>query len=186
MELTDQDAYDVIEDLSPNVKYFAVYDGHGAKGREAADGLKKEIRKKLVADKKDCKIQRTPKVESYFKDLFKSIQKKLSNTNDFELSGTCAISVLIVDNKMFAINVGDSRCVLGQRKGGDEKKSGEKICIEMSIDQKPMRDDEKKEYKKKEEKSVKKFLEPLGSSEKTMKFQDWRLLEVLEILLLMK
>ena len=52
MELTDQDAFDIIEDLSPNVKYFAVYDGHGAKGREAADGLKKEIRKKLMADKK--------------------------------------------------------------------------------------------------------------------------------------
>ena len=36
------------------------------------------------------------------------------------------------------------------KKGGDEKKGGEKICIEMSIDQKPMRDDEKKEYKEKE------------------------------------
>ena len=33
MELTDQDAYDIIEDLSPKVKYFAEYDGHGAKGR---------------------------------------------------------------------------------------------------------------------------------------------------------
>ena len=123
MELTDQDAFDIIEDLSPNVKYFAVYDGHGVKGREAADGLKKEIRKKLIADKKKIpKFKELQKVESYFKDLFKSIQKKLSNTNDFELSGTCAICVLIVDNKMFAINVGDSRCVLGQRKGGGRKK----------------------------------------------------------------
>ena len=52
MELTDQDAFDIIEDLSPNVKYFAVYDDHGAKGREAGDGLKKEIRKKLMEDKK--------------------------------------------------------------------------------------------------------------------------------------
>ena len=115
MELTDQDAFDIIEDLSPNVKYFAVYDGHGAKGREAAEGLKKEIRKKLVADKKKIpKFKELQKVESYFKDLFKSIQKKLSNTNDFELtfidifcqicyvlkeetlSGTCAICVLII------------------------------------------------------------------------------------------
>ena len=52
MDLTNQDVYDVITDLAENVKYFAVYDGHGAKGREAAEGLKKEIRKKLVADKK--------------------------------------------------------------------------------------------------------------------------------------
>ena len=50
---------------------------------------------------------------------------------------------------MFSINVGDSRCVLGQRKGGDEKKGGEKICIEMSIEKKPMRDDEKKENTRK-------------------------------------
>ena len=150
MELTDQDTWDVIEEISPNVKYFAVYDGHGVKGREAADGLKKEIHKKLVSDKKKIpKLKELSKVESYFKDLFKSIQKKLSGTNDYELSGTCAICVLIVDNKMFAINVGDSRCVLGQRKGGEERKGGEKICLEMSIDQKPMRDDEKKRIQEK-------------------------------------
>ena len=145
MELTDQDTWDIIEDISPNVKYFAVYDGHGVKGREAADGLRKEINRKLHSDKnKIIKLKELQRVESYFRDLFKSIQKKLSGTNDYELSGTCAICVLIVDNKMFSINVGDSRCVLGQRKGGDDKKSGEKICLEMSIDQKPMRDDEKK------------------------------------------
>ena len=50
---------------------------------------------------------------------------------------------------MFAINVGDSRCVLGQRKGGEERKGGEKICLEMSIDQKPMRDGEKKRIQEK-------------------------------------
>ena len=50
---------------------------------------------------------------------------------------------------MFAINVGDSRCVLGQRKGEEERKSGEKICLEMSIDQKLMRDDEKKRIQEK-------------------------------------
>ena len=50
---------------------------------------------------------------------------------------------------MFAINVGDSHCVLGQRKGGEERKGGEKICLEMSIDQKPMRDGEKKKNSRK-------------------------------------
>ena len=67
----------------------------------------------------------------------------MAGTNEYDLSGTCSISVLLVDNKMFVINLGDSRCVLGQRKGGDDKKLGEKIGIEMSIDQKPMREDEK-------------------------------------------
>ena len=40
--------------------------------------------------------------------------------------------------------------VFQAKERGDEKKGGEKICIEMSIGQKPMRDDEKKEYKEKE------------------------------------
>ena len=144
MELTDQDAWDIIEDISPNVKYFAVYDGHGTKGLQAAEGLKTEIRKRLYNDKKIISnFKDINKVESYFKNLYKGIQKKLAGTNEYDLSGTCSISVLLVDNKMFVINLGDSRCVLGQRKGGDDKKLGEKIGIEMSIDQKPMREDEK-------------------------------------------
>ncbi|MCQ2821310.1 MAG: protein phosphatase 2C domain-containing protein [archaeon] len=145
MELTDQDRWEAMDKLTDNVKYFAVYDGHGQKGREAAEGLKKEVSKRLISDKKKLsKMKDINRVESYFKDLFKSIQKKMTSQNDFEYSGSCAICVLIVDNKMFAINVGDSRCVLGQKKGGDGKKDGEKIAVEMSIDHKPTRDDEMK------------------------------------------
>lgn len=77
MELTDQDAYDVIEDLSPNVKYFAVYDGHGAKGREAADGLKKEIRKKLVADKKRLQNSKNSKKLNHISKIYLSLSKKI-------------------------------------------------------------------------------------------------------------
>ena len=144
MDMTGQDVYDIIKDLSDNVKYFAVYDGHGVKGLQAAEGLKTEIRKKLYMDKnKIANFKDINKVEAYFKNLYRTIQKKLAGTKEFDLSGTCSISVLLVDNKMFVINLGDSRCVLGQRKGGDEKKLGEKIGIEMSIDQKPIREDEK-------------------------------------------
>lgn len=84
------------------------------------------------------------KVEVYFKDVFRSIQKIMTNKNDYALSGSCAVCAMIVDNKLFCINVGDSRCVLGQRKTGDGKKDPEKIAIEMSIDHKPTRDDEQR------------------------------------------
>ena len=74
MELTNQDVWDVIPDLAENVKYFAVYDGHGAKGRDAAEGLKKEIRKKLTSDKKKLsKFKDCLKVEQYFKEVYKNI-----------------------------------------------------------------------------------------------------------------
>ena len=39
MELTNQDVYDVITDLVEKIKYFTVYDDHGAKGREEIEGL---------------------------------------------------------------------------------------------------------------------------------------------------
>lgn len=144
MELTNQDVFDIITtDFPINLKYFAVYDGHGVKGREAAEELKIEVHKRLLTDKsKLSKMKTFPEVEDYFKTMYKKIQKKFASKSEFDLSGTCSVSVLIIDTRMYAINIGDSRCVLGQRKGGEEKKGGEKIGIEMSIDHKPTRDDE--------------------------------------------
>ncbi len=137
-ELTGQDSHDIItKELGENMKYFAVYDGHGLKGREASMMLKYEIRKRLINDKKKIsKFLRKDQVEKYFKEAFKSIQKKFEKSNDYELSGSCAICVLIIDYKLYGINVGDSRAVLGS------KKSTKKIALEMSIDHKPSRDDE--------------------------------------------
>jgi serine/threonine protein phosphatase PrpC len=151
MELTNQDVHHIMAtELGENVKYFAVYDGHGVKGRDAADNLKKEINKRLLSDKKKiAKFRDIMRVEQYFKDLYKNIQKKISTQTEYELSGTCAISVLIIDNKMYSINLGDSRCVLGQKKGAHGKKEDEKIGIEMSIDHKPTRDDEMKRINEK-------------------------------------
>jgi integrin-linked kinase-associated serine/threonine phosphatase 2C len=127
------------KELGENVRYFAVYDGHGVKGRDAAEGLRKEIRRRLISDRsKISKFIKKESVEKYFTNAFKSIQKKLTNTNDYELSGTCAVCVLIIEPKLYVINLGDSRAVLG----AINKKSGKKIAIEMSIDHKPSRQDE--------------------------------------------
>jgi len=143
-DLTGQDANDIItKELGDNIKYFAVYDGHGTKGKEASNMLKYEVHKKLVKDRqKVIKMQKKKKkeqVEKYFKEMFKNIQKKYDNrSNDYELSGTCAICVLIIEFRMYAINLGDSRAVIGYKKGG------KKVALEMSIDHKPTRDDETK------------------------------------------
>ena len=40
MDQTDQDSHDqMINELGSNIKYFAVYDGHGLKGREVQNSL---------------------------------------------------------------------------------------------------------------------------------------------------
>lgn len=140
-DMTGQDAYDIItKELGDNIKFFGIYDGHGLKGKEASVMLKYEIRRKMIKDKRKLvKFQKKEQVEKYYKEMFKDIQKKYDNrSNDYELSGSCAICVLIIDYKMYSINVGDSRAVLGSKKGG------KKIALEMSIDHKPTRDDESK------------------------------------------
>lgn len=139
-DLTGQDSHDIItKELGENMKYFAVYDGHGLKGREASMMLKYEIRKRLINEKKKvAKFLKKEQVEKYFKDMFKTIQKKFEKSNDYELSGSCAVSVLIIDYKLYSVNLGDSRAVIGS------KKTNKKIALEMTIDHKPSRDDETK------------------------------------------
>jgi integrin-linked kinase-associated serine/threonine phosphatase 2C len=136
-----QDTNDIItKELGDQIKYFAVYDGHGDKGKEASSFFRFEVRKNMVNDKR--KIQRfgsKGQVENYFRSLYKSIQRKFEKkTSEFELSGTCSIAVLILDYRLFAINVGDSRAVMGSRK--DKRIT----ALEVSIDHKPIRDDENK------------------------------------------
>lgn len=122
--------------------------------------LKKEINKTLTNDKKKIpSLSDINKVTAYFTELYRTIQKKIAKSagTEFDLSGTCSISVLIINTKMYTINLGDSRCVLGMRKITDEhhassskdREKVEKTALEMSIDHKPSRDDEQKRISEK-------------------------------------
>lgn len=137
-DLAGQDASEILIDLGENIKYFAVYDGHGVKGKDASLLLRYEITKKLLRDKYSIqKFVRKDQVEKYFSKLFKTIQKKYhNNSNDYEMSGTTAVCILIIEQKLYCINLGDSRAVLGS------ERKDKKLAVEMSIDQKPSRDDE--------------------------------------------
>jgi integrin-linked kinase-associated serine/threonine phosphatase 2C len=140
-EQAGQDTTDVIQfELGNNIKYFAVYDGHGIKGGEASQFARDEIRQALINNKRTVsKFKDRREVEKYFKKLFFSIQQKYKKrSSEFEASGTCAICVLIIDNNCYFINLGDSRAVIGS------KQTGQKIAYQMSIDHKPNREDEKK------------------------------------------
>jgi integrin-linked kinase-associated serine/threonine phosphatase 2C len=135
-----QDSYDIItRELGENISYFAVYDGHGEYGQEATKFVNMEIRKNLIKDRtKLQKFTSKEHVERYFRELFKNIHKKTEKNKDFIMSGSCAICVLKIEDKLYSINLGDSRAVIGQMK------DGKKRAIEMSIDHKPSRDDEMK------------------------------------------
>ena len=140
MELTDQITYDILEDFAPNVKFFSIYNGHGCRGIDLAKIFKKYMRIKLIEDKNIIsKFKEIKEVKLFFAEFFKSFQNKIpKDIPEYHYSGISAIIVLIVYNKMFSINLGDSRCILGQ------KKDKEKKCKAITIEHKISRDDEKK------------------------------------------
>jgi integrin-linked kinase-associated serine/threonine phosphatase 2C len=142
---TDQDSWDIIStEFQAPLRYLAVYDGHGLKGKEASNLAKDEIRKALLNDKKTLLgLKERKEAEKYFKKLFKNVQNKFKKKNqDFDSSGTCVISVLINDSSCFIINLGDSRAVIGSRQGS------QKIAYQMSIDHKANREDERQRIEK--------------------------------------
>ena len=141
IDLVGQDNYDVIDkELGEGIKYFAVYDGHGIRGKLASNYAKDEIRKGMIKDKSSInKIKDRKEAEKYFKSLFNSVQKKFNKHSDiYDLSGTCVIAILIIDINCYIINLGDSRAVIGA------KQSTQKLAYQMSIDHKPNREDERK------------------------------------------
>ena len=137
MELTGQDSFDIIE-FSDHLKYFGVYDGHGEKGAEASEYIKDQINKSLNRDKFQITLLNSiPQVKVYFDKLYTLIQNNYKKRkNDFELSGSCSVSMLFIEPYIYSINLGDSRGVLGSIK------DGKKLAIELTSDHKPNRENE--------------------------------------------
>jgi serine/threonine protein phosphatase PrpC len=123
MELTDQITYDILEDIAPKVKFFAIYNGHGSRGISVAEIFKKHMRIKIIEDKNIIsKFKEIKEVKLFFTEFFKSFQNKIPKDNpEYHYSGISAMIVLIINNKMFAINLEDSLCILGQKKDNEKK-----------------------------------------------------------------
>lgn len=124
-----EDTYSIIQSLDlnteikDNISYFAVFDGHS--GKETSEYAKLYLHKKLQ-DEINKNNLITPK---YIK---KSIKNAISNLDKFIFdnnipSGTTANICLIIKDKLYTVNVGDSRSVLC-RNG---------IAIPLSDDHKP-------------------------------------------------
>lgn len=137
IELTGQDTFDIIE-FSDTLKYFAVYDGHGEKGKESSEMIKDFINKVLNQDKFELSgLSNINQVKNYFDKVYTNLQNQFKKKpNDFELSGSCSVSMLFIEPYLYSINLGDSRGVLGSTK------DGKRIAIEMTSDHKPNRENE--------------------------------------------
>ena len=99
----------------PKASYFSVFDGHG--GNKCAEFLRDNLLK-LICDN-----------EFFPDDIEKAIKYGFSEADklflenavkDGELqdnSGSCGLILLIIDNKVYIANVGDSRCIISMKNG---------------------------------------------------------------------
>ena len=99
----------------PKASYFSVFDGHG--GNKCAEFLRDNLLKLI------CDNDYFPNdIEKAIKYGFSEADKLFleSAAKDGELidnSGSCGLILLIVDNKIYIANVGDSRCIISMKNG---------------------------------------------------------------------
>ncbi|KAM7279597.1 hypothetical protein ACFE04_006731 [Oxalis oulophora] len=130
----NQDSYCIKTQFqgNPNVHLFGVFDGHGQVGDQCAIFVKDRL-VQLLAD--DPSLIDDP-VKAYGLAFSKVNDQLHDSVIDDTMSGTTAITVLLIGDTIHVANVGDSRAVVAV-------KHGNKIVAEdLSIDQTPFRKDE--------------------------------------------
>ena len=107
----------------PKMSYFAIFDGHG--GDKCSIFLKENLLNYIIEDKNfpiDIKLSLQSSIEraeNEFNKKYLNLKpddlKNLNEKTDF--SGSCALICLIVDNKIYLCNIGDSRAIMSMENG---------------------------------------------------------------------
>jgi len=127
-----------------NIHFFGVFDGHGKAGDNCATYARDHVPVNLAMSEAFSRAD----YEKAFRDSYVLTnqemhqQEKLGHFSDM-MSGTTAISGLLVGRTLYVANVGDSRAIVGVR---DE--TGVLKAEALSIDQTPFRQDERERVKK--------------------------------------
>jgi len=122
----------------PKTSFFGIYDGHG--GNKCADFLRDSLHKLIFSDENypenvsEAIKNGFLKAENEF--LNNHSLDKNNNMNIIDRSGSCAIIVIIIENKMYVANVGDSRGLLSKNNGSE--------YIIITEDHKPCNEKEQK------------------------------------------
>ena len=95
----------------PNCSFFGLYDGHG--GTKACDFLRDNLHKFIINDKYFPSNPQKAIANGfiYAEKLF------FKNFTGIDNSGSCAIVILIIENRVYIANVGDSRAILSAKNG---------------------------------------------------------------------
>ena len=116
------------------ISYFGVFDGHG--GDKCSIFLKDHMHKFLL-DSKNLLLNPIQSIKESFDIAEKSFYKEaVQNGKLVDKSGSCAVIALFMGNKLFSINLGDSRALYSRLSGQD--------YFEITRDHKPNDEIEKK------------------------------------------
>ena len=121
----------------PKISFFGIYDGHG--GAKCADFLRDCLHKIIFSNEFFPENVEKAIKNGFLKaenDFLSTIAIDKNTGNILDRSGSCAILVIIVDNKIYVANVGDSRCIMSVNGGKDYKI--------ITSDHKPSNENEKK------------------------------------------
>lgn len=117
---------------------FLTSDGHGVCGAEASKFVKALLPLSLHNEFKT--MEEETELKQTIKDLFAYIDKKLMSEEkiDTKYSGTTSCSLIVKQDKVISINLGDSRAVMGSQVQGKWR------ARVLTKDHKPDDDEEKK------------------------------------------
>ena len=152
-EKPNQDNYFIIKNINneSNNYFIGVCDGHGKYGEEVSSfislNLPENLKKNILNSKID--INKSP-IESISKIITKTFietnSSLINNSNiDISSSGCTCSSILLTQNNLISINLGDSRCILGRFNPENNSWS----YINLTRDHKPTEEDEKERIIKK-------------------------------------
>ena len=99
----------------PKTCFFSVYDGHG--GNKCAEFLRGNLIK-LICDNEFFPKDIEKAIKYGFEQADKIfLEKSVKDDKIVDKSGSCALILLIVENKIYVANVGDSRCLISMKNG---------------------------------------------------------------------
>ena len=123
----NQDSFLAVPHLAEyrRTHFFAVCDGHGLFGKEVSEYIRaslstqveKEIKNIFDQAKSQQRVVDSNEVKDALAKSFETTNKGLYSDSgiDIYFSGSTCVTVLIVGNKIFCANVGDSRAVLARQ-----------------------------------------------------------------------
>lgn len=121
----------------PNCSYFSIFDGHG--GALCADFLKDNLHK-LILESPHFPDNPAVAIEQGCAQAEHDFCKFALRQTNIEKSGSCGIVVLIIDDRVYIGNVGDSRAIVSE--------FGGKVTSDLTRDHKPEEAREKERIEK--------------------------------------